>query len=261
MTPTRAQPGAFRIACATAEVSTRSMPIKGRRTNIIAMRTPCGSSRLTGKGAPRDLSGMCNLYRMTKAPAEIAGLFGVRASEGHNFGAEVYPGYPGLVVAEGEARVMTWGFPLALKGKNGQALKPKPVNNAREDKLGTPFWRASFERRRCLIPVTAWAEAEGPKGQMTRTWYALASHEVFAVAGLWRPTDEWGQAYSMVMVDGCPQMADVHDRMPLVLPRESWEQWLAGTRDEAFALCQTCSNELAVDRTAERWAAARSRST
>jgi putative SOS response-associated peptidase YedK len=114
---------------------------------------------------------------------------------------------------------MTWGFPLALKGKSGQALKPKPVNNAREDKLGTAFWRASFERRRCLIPVSAWAEAEGAKGAMTRTWYSLAGEDVFAVAGIWRPTEEWGHAYSMVMVDGCAQMADVHDRMPVVLAR------------------------------------------
>jgi putative SOS response-associated peptidase YedK len=117
-----------------------------------------------------------------------------------------------------------------LKGKSGQPLKPKPVNNAREDKLGTAFWRASFEHRRCLIPVTAWAEAEGAKGAMTRTWYSLAGDEVFAAAGVWRPTEEWGQAYSMVMVDGCPQMADVHDRMPVVLARTDWEQWLAGTR-------------------------------
>ena len=204
---------------------------------------------------------MCNLYRMTKAPAEIARLFGARGGAGANFAAEVYPGYPGLVVAEGETRVMTWGFPLALKGKNGQTLKPKPVNNAREDKLGTSFWRASFKRRRCLIPVSAWAEAEGIRGQMTRTWYSLAGEEIFAVAGLWRPTEEWGAAYSMVMVDGCPQMAEVHDRMPVVLARENWEQWLTGTPAEAFALCQTCSSELAIDRTAERWGAGRSAAT
>jgi hypothetical protein len=126
---------------------------------------------------PTEHRAMCNLYRMTKAPAEIARLFGARAGEGANFAAEVYPGYPGLVVAEREVRVMTWGFPLVLKGKSGQPLKPKPVNNAREDKLGTAFWRASFERRRCLIPVTAWAEAEGAKGAMTRTWYSLAGEE------------------------------------------------------------------------------------
>mgnify|MGYP000703429229 CR=1 FL=1 len=172
-------------------------------------------------------------------------------------GAEPYVAPP-PVVAEGEARVMTWGFPLVLKGKSGQPLKPKAVNNAREDKLSTAFWRASFERRRCLIPVSAWAEAEGAKGAMTRTWYSLAGDEVFAVAGIWRPTEEWGQAYSMVMVGACAQMADVHDRMPVVLARSDWEQWLAGTPAEAFALCQTCSSELEVERTPERWAARRS---
>ncbi|MES2493786.1 MAG: SOS response-associated peptidase family protein [Pseudomonadota bacterium] len=89
---------------------------------------------------------------------------------------------------------MTWGFPLALKGKQGRPLKPKPVTNAREDKLHTAFWSDSFEHRRCLIPVTAWAEAEGEKGRMTRTWHSLPGNTPFAVAGVWRPTAEWADA-------------------------------------------------------------------
>lgn len=200
---------------------------------------------------------MCNLYRMSKSAAEIGSLFDVRVGEGANFGAEVYPGYPGLVFADGSAQTMVWGFPLSLKGKSGQPLKPKPVNNAREDKLGTNFWKPSFERRRCLIPVSAWAEAEGKKGEMTRTWYSVAGQDVFMVAGIWRPTEEWGNAYSMVMVDGCEQMADVHDRMPVILEHASWDQWLHGSPSEALFLCQTCSSELQIDRTQERWAARR----
>lgn len=61
------------------------------------------------------------------------------------------------------------------------------------------------------------------------------------------------------LFDAWPQIADVHDRMPVVLAAENWEQWLAGTPEEAFALCQTCPDELTVDRTADRWAAARAR--
>jgi putative SOS response-associated peptidase YedK len=197
---------------------------------------------------------MCNLYRMTRTVDEIAHLFDAAPDRGANFGAEVYPGYPGLVVAEGQARAMTWGFPLVLKGRQGRPLKPKPVTNAREDKLTTAFWRDSFQSRRCLIPVSAWAEAEGAKGAMTRTWYALPVGEPFAVAGLWRPTAEWGHAYTMVMVDGSPQMAQVHDRMPLILAREDWARWTSGETDEALGLCRTWPGPLAVDRTAERWA-------
>lgn len=201
---------------------------------------------------------MCNLYRMSKSAAEIGSLFEVQAVGGANFGAEVYPGYPGLVIADGSAQTMVWGFPLSLKGKSRQPLKPKPVNNAREDKLGTSFWNTSFERRRCLIPVSAWAEAEGKKGEMTRTWYSVAGQDVFMVAGIWRPTEEWGNAFSMVMVDGCEQMADVHDRMPVVLEQASWDHWLHGSALEAVALCQTCSCLLQIDRTQDRWGARRS---
>ncbi|MCX9148574.1 SOS response-associated peptidase [Erythrobacter sp. WG] len=199
---------------------------------------------------------MCNLYRMTKNANEVARWFeAVETAAGANFGAEVYPGYPGLVVAEGEVRAMTWGFPLVLTGAKGQKLKPRPVNNARADKLSGSFWRHAFEHRRCLIPLTAWAEAEGPKGRMTRTWLSLPGAELFAVAGLWRPTAEWGAAYAMVMTDsaGC-HAAEVHERMPVVLAPEDQARWLAGSPEEAFALIGPWPGPLAIDRTSEPWA-------
>jgi len=215
-------------------------------------------ARMTGKqtkGACR----VCNLYRMTSATAESAKLFEVQADPGANYAAEVYPGYRGLVIADKVARSMTWGLPLLFKGKQGQLLKPKPINNTREDKLHTAFWKDSFNKRRCLIPVSAWAEAEGERGRMTRTWYSLPSDEPFAVAGLWRQTQEWGAAYSMVMVDGCAQMADVHDRMPVVLGRDDCQRWTGGSPEDAFGLCQTCPVALIVDRTAEAWAKPRAK--
>jgi Uncharacterized conserved protein len=167
---------------------------------------------------------MCNLYRMTKNATEVAAWFdAVENAGGANFGAEVYPGYPGLVMAEGHVRTMSWGFPLVLTGKQGQKLKPKPVNNARTDKLGTFFWRQSFEQRRCLIPLTGWAEAQGAKGRMTRTWLSLPDTALFAAAGVWRQSDEWGACYSMVTTDSAGSAAeDVHSRMPVLLAPEDY---------------------------------------
>lgn len=196
---------------------------------------------------------MCNLYRMTRTVDEVANLFRVSPDTGANFGAEVYPGYPGLVVAEGRARAMTWGFPLVLKGKSGQPLKPKPVNNARTDKLDSFMWRYSFEERRCLIPASAWAEAQGEKGAMTRTWLSLPGDEPFAVAGIWRSTPEWSDAYSMVMTDCCELTAEIHERMPVLLGASDWEQWTRGTPAEALELCRPWQGEVVIDRTAEPW--------
>jgi putative SOS response-associated peptidase YedK len=199
---------------------------------------------------------MCNLYRMTKNASEVAAWFdAVEAAGGANFAEEVYPGYTGLVVAEGAARAMAWGFPLVLKGKQGQPLKPKPVNNARTDKLGTFFWRQSFEARRCLIPLTGWAEAQGPKGRMTRTWLSLPDAPLFAAAGLWRQSEEWGACYSMVMTDSeGTEAAGVHERMPVLLAPGDQAQWLGGTPDEALGLCRPWRGPIAIEHTQEPWA-------
>jgi putative SOS response-associated peptidase YedK len=209
------------------------------------------------------IAGMCNLYANRTSAAEVARMFEVDLPgiASFNVAEEVYPGYPGMVVREeGGARrlqSMTWGFPLRLKTMKPTS-KPKAVNNARDDKLMTPMWRASFERRRCLIPLTQWAEAEGPSGKMTRTWYSLRGVELFTVAGIWRWSEEWGDVYSMVMVDGCVQMSDVHDRMPVILRPENYNLWMRAPPDEAITLVRTCDEILVVDRTPEPWFKARS---
>lgn len=197
---------------------------------------------------------MCNLYRLTNANSEVAHLFDAVVGQVGNTGGDVYPGYPGLVVAAGELRSMVWGFPLVLKSKKtGQPLKPQPVNNARADKLDSFMWRYSFAERRCLIPVTEFAEAEGEPGSKTRTWFSLPNQDLFAVAGIWRDTPEWGPAYSMVMTEACIHVADVHDRMPVILRREDWGDWLDGPPDAAGLLCRPYRELMAVNRTADPW--------
>lgn len=202
---------------------------------------------------------MCNLYRLGKGKEEVAKWFeAVDEAGGANFSAEVFPGYPGLVIADGAVRSMNWGFPLVLKGKQGQKLKPqklkpRPVNNARSDKLDRFFWRSSFEKRRCLIPLTAWAEAEGAMGQMTRSWLSLPDSEMFACAGVWRPSDEWGDCYSMVMTDAAGLAAQVHTRMPVILHAKDHALWVNSDNQTARDILRPWDGELTLDRTNEPW--------
>lgn len=200
------------------------------------------------------MAAMCNLYKMDRPAGEVAKLFRAIAVGGSNAPPEIYPGYPGLVVAGGEVRSMVWGFPLTLKSKKtGAPLKPKPINNVRSDKLDSGFWRSSFQSRRCLIPVTEFAEAEGEKGSKTRTWFSLPDQPIFAIAGIWRDTDEWGPAYSMVMTDVCIHVADVHDRMPVILRPEDWSRWTDAPPAEARSLCVPYSGEMTINRSSEPW--------
>ncbi len=168
--------------------------------------------------------------------------------------AEVYPGTPGIVItSRSEARKMTWGFPLALKGKAGQPLRPRPINNARTDKLGGPFWSGSMRQGRCLIPVDRFVEAEGPKGQMTRTWYAMPDLAQFHCAGLWRESIEWGPVYAMVMTEACGTVARIHDRMPVIVEPDNFDNWLSGAPVEATDLCRPYTQDLLEVRSEELW--------
>lgn len=199
---------------------------------------------------------MCNLYTMRKSAAEVAAHFGVTSFASSNAPEEIYPGRPGLVVHNLDhrrtLRSMAWGFPLRLKGMKPES-KPKAVNNVRTDKLDSFMWRYSFAERRCLIPVTEFAEAEGEKGSRTRTWFSLPNEELFAVAGIWRDTAEWGPAYSMVMTEACAHVQGVHDRMPVILARDTWFDWLDGAPDDARLLCQPYPADMVVRRTDEPW--------
>ena len=201
---------------------------------------------------------MCNLYTIRVTAAEVAAHFGVPNPMQSNASDEVYPGMPGLVVTENEGvrelRSMTWGFPLRLKAMKPEA-KPKPVNNVRELTKGMWVGLARKPQWRCLIPVTHFAEAEGEKGKMTRTWFSLRDEPIFAWAGLWRVSDEWGPVYSGVMTDANAAIAPVHDRMPVLLHREEYEQWLLGSFDDLLGFQKRVfpADRILMERTTDLW--------
>ncbi len=196
---------------------------------------------------------MCNLYKMSHSAAEIARLFNAESATNANTLTMIYPASNGLVVTDG-VRSMVWGFPLVLRSKKtGEPVKPKPVNNARTEKLDGRFWSASFRERRCLIPVEAFAEAQGKRGSMTRTWFSDPGAAMLTCAGIWRDSAEWGPVYSMIMTEANEQVAPTHDRMPVLLSDTDRARYLYGSENDAKSLCRPFAGELLVDATDEPW--------
>jgi putative SOS response-associated peptidase YedK len=212
-----------------------------------------GFAFVQGEGSP-----ICNLYTERLGPDAIAAHFNVRNPLRSNAGGEVYPGTPGMVVREnaGErvAELMTWGFPLRLKGMSPTA-RPKPVNNIAD--LVKPMWTglAAKPQWRCLIPLTGFAEAEGPKGAKTRTWFTVKDQPIFAWAGLWRVSQEWGPVYSGVMTDCNEAIRPVHDRMPVLLMPDDYDRWLHGSYEDTLGFQARCFPDdlIEMTRTDELW--------
>ncbi len=203
---------------------------------------------------------MCNLFTARVTASEIASAFAARKPSNVNAGGgDVYPGGPGLVVREQDGerviQAMTWGFPLRLKNMKPES-KPKPVNNIAD--LSSFMWKfvAPRPENRCIIPVTAYAEAEGLKGAKTRTWFGLKDRPLFAWAGMWKDSDDWGAVFSGLMTDCNEFVAPVHHRMPVLLFEDEYDQWLHGSLDDVRSFQDRCfpPELMTMDRTAELWA-------
>ena len=127
-----------------------------------------------------------------------------------------------------ELTMARWGLiPFWMKEK------PKvPHINARAETVDTqPLFREAFARRRCLIPATGFFEWQ----QMTdgkQPWrFVMKDLEPFAFAGLWEYARISGEAVlSAAIIVGPPNplVGGVHDRMPVILMPENYDDWLAG---------------------------------
>jgi putative SOS response-associated peptidase YedK len=113
----------------------------------------------------------------------------------------------------------------------------KPINARAETIATLPTFRDAYRRRRCLVPVDSFFEWEAMRGAKARQPYAIAmrSGEPFALAGIWenwqRPdTGEWMRTFAIVTCPANELMADIHERMPVIIPPESYDRWL-GTLD------------------------------
>lgn len=183
---------------------------------------------------------MCNRAERGETQ-RVLNLFGAKRGARFNEGPmQLHPGQPGTVIRiESGERVleqMTWGFPMypnGKVGKRGQPLKPTPVNNARIEKLNG-FWKrfAKNPLNRCLIPTARYAEAVGEKGHMTETWLSVKDQPIFAWAGLWDVSDEWGAVFTGVMTQNAPELVDIHDRSPVIIDPKDWDTWLSGPLEE-----------------------------
>jgi len=75
---------------------------------------------------------------------------------------------------------------------------------------------------------------------------SLRSGEPMACAGVWegwkQPDGDWLRTYSIITCAAAGRQALLHERMPVILPREAWEDWLTG--EDPAALLQPAEDAL-----------------
>ncbi|MBX3447494.1 MAG: SOS response-associated peptidase [Parvibaculaceae bacterium] len=130
---------------------------------------------------------------------------------------------------------MRWGLiPSWWK----QEKPPTFTINARAEGIAqAKMWGPLFKRKRMILPMSGFYEWSGEKGSKRTFYITMGSGEPMAVAGIWDswtgPEGEEVTSCSLITTEANSRMAEVHDRMPVILGRYDLESWLAGRADEA----------------------------
>ena len=114
----------------------------------------------------------------------------------------------------------------------------KPINAKCETVGDLPTFRDAYRKRRCIVPVDGFFEWRAIKGQKAKQPYAIAMKDgaPFGIAGIWEnwkepASGEWIRTFAIMTTDANELVADIHDRMPVILAPGDYARWLGEEPD------------------------------
>jgi putative SOS response-associated peptidase YedK len=141
-----------------------------------------------------------------------------------------------------ELGIASWGLigPWYKDVVSARASQSHAINARRESVFEKPTFRDAIRKRRCLVAADGyyeWATALGPYRPKQPFYISSPDDHPLSFAGIW---NEWisphGQVIESVAIITCDsvgQLATVHSRMPVILPKDRWESWLDPSPQDA----------------------------
>ncbi len=127
-----------------------------------------------------------------------------------------------------ELASMRWG--LIPPWAKDATIASKTFNARAETVADKPSFRHAFRRRRCLVPATGFYEWQQDGRRKVPYQFVVGDGDLFAFAGLYEtwqsPSGENVQTYSIITTDPNDLVAPIHNRMPVILPRDVEAVWL-----------------------------------
>lgn len=187
---------------------------------------------------------MCGRFSLAVEVDAVVGAFRAETSPGlahHRPRYNVAPTEEAPIVIAAptgrRAGLMRWG--LVPHWADSPRVGPRMIN-ARSETVGERrAFRESFLARRCLVPADGFYEWESRPTGKQPYWLHQAGREVFAMAGIWATwrsrTGSRLLTFSILTRDAPDAIRWLHDRVPVILPAHSWDDWLArGTTPTAL---------------------------
>lgn len=180
---------------------------------------------------------MCGRFTLSQDPDVYATYFGADAvrTEALAPSYNVAPTDPVYAVAEhdGERLLGSFRWGLIPWFAKDRKVAARNINARVETAAEKPTFRDAFAKRRCLIPADGfyeWEKLGEGKGKLPHYIYAT-DRTPLAFAGLWgswRDPETEARIRTCTILTGSPDplVRPIHDRMPVILPARTWDDWL-----------------------------------
>jgi putative SOS response-associated peptidase YedK len=188
---------------------------------------------------------MCARYTMATAPDALIEELEATLVDGAAVEASynIAPTATAPIVtatAEGERRLEAARFGFIPHWADDARVGVRMLNARAETVADKPAYRRAFARFRCLVAADGFYEWRRRGKQKIPFRFRLPDGGPFAFAGLcssWSsPEGDRVRSFTILTRQAVGAVADVHDRMPVVLPRDGYASWLAGERASREAL-------------------------
>lgn len=190
---------------------------------------------------------MCGRYSLIADIQELARQF---EFDGTGFVHEprynVAPTQSVLTVTNREGRrgeFMRWG--LIPSWAKDASIGNRMINARGETVAEKPSFRTALQRRRCLVLADGFYEWQKVGKGKRPMRIVLNSREPFAFAGLWEtwrdPEGETVRSCTIITTEANDLLRPIHERMPVILPKELEEFWLDGDVTDSAALTNVLS--------------------
>ncbi len=196
---------------------------------------------------------MCSRYFLDADGNVIAYTFSVPLNEQVRRRFNIAPTQAAPVVrtsatGEREIAMLRWGLvPMWAKDI---VVGTKMINARGESVAEKPAFREAMARRRCLVPASGFFEWKGSPGRKQPFAITLPDRPLFAFAGLWESWRPRGgepvETFTIVTTDPNAAIAQIHDRMPVILPKSAEDAWLSADSTEASALLRPYGGSVAL---------------
>ncbi len=151
-----------------------------------------------------------------------------------------------------QLRVVRWG--LVPSWAKDPSIGSRLINARVETLAEKPAFRKAFASRRCLIPADGYFEWERLDKKTKQPYFIRrADGGVLAMAGLyefWKDltrSDEdplkWLCTCTVITTTAEDEVGRIHDRMPMMIERERWAEWLDPRVTAAAQLLVPASSE------------------